>query len=111
MVDTFKSFETLINQSDKPVLADFWADWCGPCHIMAPVIEQIAKAYSGRLTVIKVNVDEKLQIAQKYDIRGIPTVMLFWQGQPLMRVTGARSFEQLKQEIEQYWPAGIEIPA
>jgi len=104
MVDLHKSFEDLINQSDKPVLADFWTDWCGPCHIVAPVIEQIAKAYSGRLTVIKVNIDEKPQIAQMYGIRSIPTVMLFWNGQPIMRVVGALPFEQLKQQIDQHYP-------
>jgi len=104
MVDLSKSFEDLIVQSDKPVLADFWANWCGPCYIVAPVIKQIAKAYSGRLTVIKVNVDEKPQIAQKYDIRSIPTIMLFWNGQPIMRVVGALSFEQLKRQIEQHYP-------
>jgi thioredoxin 1 len=104
MADVNKSFEDLIVQSDKLVLADFWADWCGPCHIVAPVIEQIAKAYSGRLTVIKVDVDEKPQIAQMYGIRSIPTIMLFWNGQPIMRVVGALSFEQLKQQIEQHYP-------
>jgi len=104
MVDLHKSFEDLIVQSDKPVLADFWAEWCGPCHMVAPVIEQIAQEYNGRLTVIKVNVDEKPQIAQKYNIRSIPTIMLFWQGQPIMRVVGALPFEQLKQQIDQHYP-------
>jgi len=104
MADVSKSFEDLIVQSDKPVLVDFWAEWCGPCRMVVPVIEQIAKEYGGRLTVIKVNVDEKPQIAQMYGIRSIPTIMLFWQGQPIMRVVGALSFAQLKQQIEQHYP-------
>jgi thioredoxin len=103
--DLPRSFDELITTSDKPVLVDFWAAWCGPCRMVSPIVEQIAKAYSGRLITVKVNVDEKQHIAAQYQIASIPTVMMFWKGQTLLQIIGLQSFEQIKQQIDDHWPA------
>lgn len=99
----------MITTADKPVLVDFWAAWCVPCRTVSPIIEQIAKAYSGRLITVKVNVDEKSQIAAKYQIGSIPTVMMFWKGEPVLRIVGTQSFEQIKQQIDAQWPASTGV--
>ena len=98
------SFQDLITSSGKPVLVDFWATWCGPCQMVAPVVEQLAKEYRDRMVTIKVHVDEKPRIAGQYQVQSIPTIMLFWKGQPVMRTMGARPYEELKQQIEANWP-------
>lgn len=102
IVDAYlpKSFNDLIHQSEIPVLVDFWADWCGACKMMAPVIKEIASAYKGRLIAIKVNVDHKPDIAARYQISGIPTIMMFLKGKMLMRVNGALPFHTVKSEID-----------
>jgi len=98
------SFEELIQTSDLPVLVDFWAEWCGPCRMMEPVLKQLAKDMKGRIRVVKVNVDEKPHIAQRYQIQGIPTTILFYKGQPIWRKSGAMPLPMLKQEIERHLP-------
>jgi len=95
-----RSFEQLIRQSDKPVLVDFWAEWCGPCRMVSPAIEKIASELKGKILTVKVNVDKKKHIAAAYQITGIPTIMLFVNGEPEMRLSGAYPYEVLKQEIE-----------
>ena len=77
---TDHSFEHDVLKSEKPVLIDYWAEWCGPCKMIAPVLEEIAKEYSGRLTVAKLNIDENPVTPPRYGIRGIPTLMLFKNG-------------------------------
>lgn len=99
-----KSFFELVKSSDKPVLVDFWADWCGPCKMVSPVIEQIAREYKGRLLTIKVNVDQKPQVAGAYDVQSIPTIMMFWKGEGIMRLTGAHPHDSIKAEIDRNWP-------
>jgi thioredoxin len=94
------SFNDLVRDSDLPVLVDFWAEWCGPCKMVAPVIEQLAREFKGRIRVVKVNVDEKPQISAQYGIQSIPTIMLFHRGKVLMRQSGALPFGALKQMIE-----------
>jgi thioredoxin 1 len=104
MPDLPRSFDELITTSDKPVLVDFWAAWCVPCQMVSPIVEQIAKAYSGRLITVKVNVEEKQNIAAPYQIVSIPTVMMFWKGQALLRIIGVQTFEEIKQQIDAHWP-------
>jgi thioredoxin len=94
------SFNELIQQSEQPVLVDFWAPWCGPCHTIAPSIAQIAKEYKGKLLVVKINVDEKPQISAQYRIQGIPTIMIFHKGRQLMRESGALPYTALKSAVE-----------
>jgi len=92
------NFESEVLKSDKPVLVDFWAAWCGPCRMVAPVIDQIAEQYAGKVKVVKLNVDENPQIAERYQILSIPTVYLFKNGNQADGVVGARpkqSFEEM----------------
>ncbi|MCB1661110.1 MAG: thioredoxin TrxA [Pseudomonadales bacterium] len=94
------SFEQDVLQSDTPVLVDYWAEWCGPCKMVAPVLEEIAKEYSGRLKVCKLNIDENEATPPKYGIRGIPTLMLFKNGNVEATKVGALSKSQLAAFID-----------
>ncbi len=96
-----KSFQELIQAPGMPVLVDFYADWCGPCKTMAPILEQVAKNYSGKVKVIKINVDHNQAVAQQYRVQGIPTLILFYQGRVLWRQSGVVPAHQLNQIIEQ----------
>jgi thioredoxin len=97
-----KSFDALINDSELPVLVDFWAEWCGPCRMVSPAIQRIASEFKGRLLTVKVNVDQKPHVAAAYSITSIPTIMLFRRGRVLMHRTGALSYESLKAEVSQH---------
>jgi len=88
---TDQNFETEVLKAVKPTLVDFWAEWCGPCKTLAPVLDEIANEYDGRITIAKVNVDENLQIPPKYGIRGIPTMLLFKDGSVQATKVGALS--------------------
>ena len=85
---TEENFERLSN-SDKPMFVDFWATWCGPCRIMEPIVEKLAKKYSDRVVFGKVNVDEEMNISSRYEVFSIPTFMIFKNGHPLDAVIGA----------------------
>ena len=89
------SFEADVLKSDTPVLVDYWAEWCGPCKMIAPLLDEVAKDYDGKLRVVKVNVDENQAIASKYGIRGIPTLKLFKNGAEVATKVGALSKSQL----------------
>lgn len=86
---TESSFKQDVLESDIPVLVDFWAEWCGPCKAMAPVLESIAAKYEGRVKVVKVDVDANMDLGAEYGIRGIPTLILFENGKPKAKQTGA----------------------
>ncbi|AUL47829.1 thioredoxin [Bordetella trematum] len=89
------SFDSDVLKSSQPVLVDYWAAWCGPCKMIAPILEEAAAEYAGRLTIAKLNIDENQASAAKYGIRGIPTLMLFKDGQAVATKTGALSKSQL----------------
>lgn len=88
-------FEKDVLQSEIPVLVDYWAEWCGPCKMIAPILDEIAPAYAGKLKIVKLNIDENPQTPPKYGIRGIPTLMLFKNGQVEAQKVGALSKSQL----------------
>ncbi len=99
---TDDSFEEEVLKSEQPVLLDYWAEWCGPCQAIAPVLEEIAKEYSGRLRVAKLNIDDNPHTARRYGIRGIPTLMLFKGGDVEATKVGAASRTQLAAFINQH---------
>ncbi len=92
---TDDSFESEVLKSEIPVLVDYWAEWCGPCKAIAPLLDEVAKEYGGKIKVAKVNVDENQQTPQKYGVRGIPTLMLFKGGNIEATKVGALSKSQL----------------
>ena len=98
---TSADFEKEVLQSDKPVLVDFFADWCGPCKMMAPEVEQLAEELEGKAKVGKLNIDENMDIAEKYRVMNIPTFLIFKDGQEKERIVGAVSKNELKNKLEQ----------
>jgi len=99
---TDDSFEQEVLKSDKPVLVDFWAEWCGPCRMLAPTVDAIAEQYSDSAVVVKLNVDDNPSTAAAYGIRGIPTLILFSDGREVERVIGATSKESISRLIEKH---------
>jgi thioredoxin 1 len=102
---TGATFESDVLQSDKAVLVDFWAEWCGPCHAVAPVLEKIVEERPDELRLVKVNIDEEQELAQRYGVMSIPTIILFRDGEPSAAVIGA----QPKGAIER--ALGLGVPA
>lgn len=99
---TDATFEAEVLKANLPVLVDFWAPWCGPCRAVAPVVEEIATEYTGKLKVLKLNTDENPKTAQSYRISGIPSLMVFKNGQPVEQVVGAVPKSTLSSAIQKH---------
>ncbi|MCA1816926.1 MAG: thioredoxin [Acidobacteria bacterium] len=97
-----QNFERDVLQSSKPVLVDFWAQWCAPCRMIAPTVEAVAEKYQGKAAVVKVNVDDNPSVSQKYGIKGIPTLILFKNGKEEERIVGATSKDAISKLIEKH---------
>jgi thioredoxin len=94
------SLDELIRTSELPVFIDFWAEWCGPCKMVSPAVAQLAKEFSGRLAVVKVNVDQQPAAASRFQVQGIPALMLYHKGELKWRTAGAVPYRQLRQEVQ-----------
>ena len=97
---TDASFEADVIKAQGPVLVDFWAEWCGPCKMIAPILNEVADEYAGKLTVAKINIDQNAETAPRYGIRGIPTLLLFKNGTVAATKVGALSKTQLKEFLD-----------
>ena len=95
------SFQNDVLNSKKPVVVDFWAEWCGPCRMIAPALEELASEMSNQVTIAKINIDENPGVPQKFGVRGVPTLMIFSQGQVAATKVGALPKSKIKEWIEQ----------
>jgi len=95
-----KSWETTVMSSQRPVFVDFWAEWCGPCRMVSPVVEELAKEFEGTVNFVKVNVDEANELASRYNVFSIPTLAIFNKGQLIAQQVGAASKDSYKKMIE-----------
>ena len=96
---TTSEFEAEVLGSEQPVIVDFWAEWCGPCHMVSPILDQIAEERSGELRVVKVNIDEEPELAQRYGVMSIPAMVLFKNGQPAAAAIGAQPKRALERAL------------
>ncbi len=101
-VVTDQSFEAEVLESPEPALVDFWAVWCGPCRMIAPIVEELSGEYDGRVKFTKMNVDENVQTPGRYGIRGIPTLLLFKEGKVVDQIVGAVPKSRIKEVIDQH---------
>jgi thioredoxin 1 len=99
---TDATFDEEVKASKVPVLVDFWAEWCGPCKMISPVLEEIAEEQAGKVRVGKLNIDDNLDVTRRFDVLSIPTLILFKDGEPLVRLIGAKPKSQLVEEISAY---------
>lgn len=95
------NFESDVIKSDKPVLVDFWAEWCGPCRTLGPILDDVAKEVGDKATVLKVNVDDNPELAQRFGIRGIPTMIFFKNGQASKTLVGVQPKDEIKKSLEE----------
>jgi thioredoxin 1 len=96
---TTQTFDHEVLQSETPVLVDFWAEWCGPCHAVAPVLDKIVEERSGELKLVKVNIDEEHELQQRYGVMSIPTMILFKDGEPAAAVVGAQPKSAIERSL------------
>jgi thioredoxin len=99
---TDATFDETIGASAEPVVVDFWADWCGPCKMIAPILDEIARENAGKVTVAKLNVDENPDVARRFDVMSIPTLIVFKDGSAQKRLIGAKGKGQLLAELEEF---------
>jgi len=99
---TDDNFEAEVLKSSKPVIVDYWAEWCGPCRMIAPVLEEIASEYAEQIDVVKLNVDENPVTAQRYQILAIPTLNVFWNGEVVKQIKGAKPKAALLKDLAEF---------
>jgi thioredoxin len=97
---TDSTFEEIVLKAADPVLVDFWATWCRPCQMVAPILEELTQEYTGKLTIAKLDVDKNHETAQKYHVMSIPTMIVFKQGKPVANIVGFKPKDKLKQELD-----------
>ena len=97
---TDASFKNEVLESDKPVLVDFWAPWCGPCRMVAPIVDELSDEYDGKVKFVKLNTDDNIQTASAYQIRSIPTLLVFKAGEPVGQIIGFRPKSDLKKRLD-----------
>jgi thioredoxin 1 len=96
------TFDESVGGSDVPIVVDFWAEWCGPCKMIAPALEEIANEQAGRLSIAKLNVDDNPDTARRFDVMSIPTLLVFQNGEPVKRLVGAKGKGQLLQDLSEF---------
>ncbi|HVX19171.1 MAG TPA: thioredoxin [Acidimicrobiales bacterium] len=99
---TDATFDEVVGGSDEPLIVDFWAEWCGPCKMLSPIIEDLASEQAGKLSFAKLNVDDNPDVARRFDVMSIPTLIVFKDGQPAKRMVGAKGKGQLLEELAEY---------
>ena len=99
---TDDTFDEEIAAAEEPLLVDFWAEWCGPCRLISPILEEIAAEHAGKIRICKVNVDDNIGIARRFEVLSIPTLILFKDGEMQLRVVGAKGKNQLLQELQAF---------